>query len=76
MLVRMAVSDTIQQSPVCMETKFSRHENGNLVINEGLMEESKHRTLEEWEITLVKTLLGVSPQGKGIYCWGKYTCNE
>lgn len=61
----MAVSDTVLQSPVCMQTKFSRHENGTMVINEGLMEERKHPTLEEWEMILVKMLLGVLPQEKG-----------
>lgn len=65
MVDRMAVSDTVLQSPVCMETKFSRHEDGTMVINEGLMEERKHPTLEGWEMILVKMLLGVLPQEKG-----------
>lgn len=46
MVVGIAVSDTVLQSLMWIQTKFSRDENQNMVINEILMQKEREISLE------------------------------
>lgn len=46
MVVGIAVSHTVLQSLMWIQTKFSRDENQNMVINEILMQKEREISLE------------------------------